>query len=305
MNIVCAADSGYVQHCSVMLIFFFENNPGEEHAVYLLTEGLDLDDLDFIQKIVHSYNGHFFYCQVDFKFLEKCPIKSTDHLSIATYNRLFMADLLPADVNKVLYLDCDIIVNQSIKELWETPLRDNFVVAAFEERGCCAEDVYERLDYDSKYGYFNAGVLLVNLDYWRTHNMTQAFIEYIEHNFEKLRAHDQDVLNAFFYDKSVHISLAWNVEFIFYYYGIIKKFGFDRDLRFILRHPKILHFTWKPKPWETSCQHPFRINYYRYLKKIKKNPLSFRDTLRALWDKYYFCFLIKWKIKGHKYYKLV
>ena len=102
MNIVCAADSGYVQHCSVMLISFFENNPGEEHAVYLLTEGLDLDDLDFIQKIVHSYNGHFFYCQVDFKFLEKCPIKSTDHLSIATYNRLFMADLLPADVNKVL-----------------------------------------------------------------------------------------------------------------------------------------------------------------------------------------------------------
>ena len=53
MNIVCAADSGYVQHCSVMLISFFENNPGEEHAVYLLTEGLDLDDLDFIQKIVH------------------------------------------------------------------------------------------------------------------------------------------------------------------------------------------------------------------------------------------------------------
>ena len=105
-------------------------------------------------------------------------------------------------------------------------MRDNFVVAAFEERGCCAEDVYERLDYDSKYGYFNAGVLLVNLDYWRTHNMTQAFIEYIEHNFEKLRAHDQDVLNAFFYDKSVHISLAWNVEFIFYYYGIIKKFDF-------------------------------------------------------------------------------
>lgn len=68
----------------------------------------------------------------------------------------------------------------------------------------------------------------------------------------------------------MHISLAWNVEFIFYYYGIIKKFGFDRDLRFILRHPKILHFTWKPKPWETSCQHPFRINYYRYLKKIKR-----------------------------------
>ena len=56
---------------------------------------------------------------------------------------------------------------------------------------------------------------------------------------------------------------------------------------------------------EPSFQHPFRINYYRYLKKIKKNPLSFRDTLRALWDKYYFCFLIKWKIKGHKYYKLV
>lgn len=305
MNIVCATDHNYVQHCCVMLASFFENNPKGEHAVYLLTESLDKSDLDFIQKVVNSYRGRFFYYFIDSQLLINCPIKVTDHLSIATYNRLFMAALLPDDVDKVLYLDCDIIVNSNIDELWETPLEDNYVVAAVDEMGCCAGDVHERLGFDAKYGYFNAGVLLVNLHYWRKHNMTSAFLEYIEHNLDKLNAHDQDVLNAFFYDKVIHVSLAWNVELIFYFYGIIKKFNFDRGLRYVLRHPKILHFTWKPKPWEPSCQHPFRINYYRYLKKIGENPLSFRATLQALWDKYYFCFLIRWKIKGHKAYKLV
>ena len=60
MNIVCAADSNYVQHCSVMLVSFFENNPGHDHTVYLLTEGLDADDLGFIQNLVHSYHGQLF-----------------------------------------------------------------------------------------------------------------------------------------------------------------------------------------------------------------------------------------------------
>lgn len=305
MNIVCAADSNYVQHCCVMLVSFFENNPERDHRIFLLTEGLNADDLSFIQNLVLSYHGQFFYYLIDSKFLENCPIKATDHLSIATYNRLFMAALLPDDVDKVLYLDCDIIINQSISELWEIALEGDYVVAAFEEMGCCLEDVYERLGYEAKYGYFNAGVLLVNLDYWRTHNMTQLFLEYIEGNFDKLKAHDQDVLNVFFHDKFRHISLAWNVELIFYFYGIIKRFNFDPELRYILRHPKILHFTWKPKPWEISCQHPFRINYYRYLRKIDKNVFSLMSLLRAFWDKYYFCFLIRWKIKGHKHYKLV
>lgn len=305
MNIVCAADSNYVQHCSVMLVSFFENNPGCDHTVYLLTEGLDADDLGFIQNLVHSYHGRFFYYLIDSKLLETCPIKVTDHLSIATYNRLFMAMLLPDHVDKVLYLDCDIIINQAIDELWETSLGNGYVVAAFEEMGCCLDDVYERLGFDAKYGYFNAGVLLVDLAYWRTHNMTQSFLEYIEHNFDKLKSHDQDVLNVFFHDKAVHIPLTWNVEFIFYFYSRIKSFNFNKELRYVLRHPKILHFTWKPKPWEPSCKHPFRINYYRYLRKIKRNPLPFGATLQAIWDKYYFCFLIKWKIKGHKNYKIV
>lgn len=135
--------------------------------------------------------------------------------------------------------------------------------------------------------------------------MTQAFLEYIGRNFDKLKSHDQDVLNVFFHDKVINVPLAWNVELVFYFYSRIKSFNFNRKLRYVLRHPKILHFTWKPKPWEASCQHPFRINYYRYLRRMGKNPLSFRATLQALWDKYYFCFLIRWKIKGHKLYKLV
>lgn len=303
MNIVCSADNNYIQHCCVMLISFFENNREEKHTVHFLTEGVEQAHQEFIRNIVHSYQGKFFYYLVRAEFLESCPIRATDHLTIATYNRLFMAEILPDNIDKVLYLDCDIVVNHSISEFWEMPL-DAYAIAAVEELGCSAEDAYERLGYDIHYGYFNAGVLLVNLDYWRTHNLTHAFLDYIRCNFDKLRAHDQDVLNALLYDKCLHVSYEWNVEEAFYHYSVIKRLEYNGELRYILRHPKILHYTWKPKPWDASCRHPFRINYFCYLGKVRKAPLPFRKKLQALYDKYYFCLLLLFRIKGHKHYRI-
>lgn len=83
--------------------------------------------------------------------------------------------------------------------------------------------VFERLEYDAEYGYFNAGVLLVNLKYWRDNNLTNAFLEYMSSHSDKLKTHDQDVLNALLHDKCKHVSRKWNTEEAFYHYYVIKK----------------------------------------------------------------------------------
>lgn len=307
MDIVCSIDNNYVQHCCVMLSSFFENNLGEKHSIHLLTEGIGDGNKKLIEKLIASYQGQFFYYVIDSDFLQSCPIKESDHLTIATYYRLFMTNFLPVSVEKVLYLDCDIVINGSIKELWNTDLH-GYALAAVEEMGCSAPDVYERLNYNESYGYFNAGVLLINLEYWRTERLVDTFIGYITKNVTKLIAHDQDVLNGLLHAKCLHVSCKWNVEEAFYHYSVMKRLRSYQDLNRILRQPVILHYTWKPKPWDLSCKHPFRINYFIYMWKTygkKGSPqLSIWQKIIALKDKYVFCLLLKLGITGHRFYQL-
>lgn len=197
---------------------------------------------------------------------------------MATYNRLMMAELLPPHIDKVLYLDCDIVIEGSVRELFDTPL-DGYAVAAVEEMGCSLPDVYERLGFDRSYGYFNAGVLLVNLAYWRRIDSVNLFFDYIAANYDRIKAHDQDVLNALFHDICLHINYKWNVEEAFYHHCVLKRLDFDKELCRILRHPVVLHYTWKPKPWNPGCKHPFRIAYFRCLRQV--------DGGRVLWGRSY------------------
>lgn len=303
MDIVCSIDNNYVQHCGVMLTSFFINNSNDKHTIHLLTEGLEPENIILIRTLVESFGCCFVYYMVDGQLLKDCPIRDTDHLTIATYYRLFIANILPKKLDKVLYLDCDIVINRSIEEFWDTSL-DGYALAAVEELGCSAKDVYDRLEYDSGYGYFNAGVLLINLSYWREHNQTLAFLDFISLNYGKLRAHDQDVLNALLHDKCLHVSCKWNVEEAFYHYSVLQRHGFKRELRNILRRPAILHYTWKPKPWDKSCKHPFRINYLVYLSIFSKRRLPLKQRLRGSWYRFTYCLLLFFNIKKRKYYKL-
>lgn len=308
MDIVCSTDNNYVQHCCCMLVSFFENNKEGRHSVHVLSEGLEPNLLNQIKDIVTSYNGCFFYYMIDSDCLKCCPIKTTDHLSIATYYRLLIAVLLPHEIKRVLYLDCDIVVDAPLKELWNTSLTE-YALAAVEELGSSAPDVYERLEYDAKYGYFNAGVLLVNLEYWREKGLTELFFRYMSLHADKLKAHDQDVLNALLHDKCLHVSPKWNVEEAFYHYYMIKKWRKrDKDeMISVLFQPFILHYSWKPKPWEELCSHPFRLKYFKYLNKtaiFADKQLSFAERLLAHYDKWYLKMLVRLGIKGHRFYKL-
>lgn len=308
MDIVCSTDNNYVQHCCCMLASLLENNKDEKHSVHVLSEGLTDEYLKQIEDVVDTYQGQFFYYAVDPSCLKSCPIKATDHLSIATYYRLLIAELLPTQLDRVLYLDCDIVIDGSLKELWNT-LLEGYALAAIEEMGSSAVDVYERLGYDAKYGYFNAGVLLINLKYWRKNDLTKVFFQYMVLHSDKLRAHDQDILNALLHDKCLHVSPKWNVEEAFYHYYMIKKWKkWDKnEMKSILFNPLVLHYSWKPKPWEKSCRHPFRLKYFEYLRKVtayEDQKLSFGEKILAHYDELYFKLLIILGVSGHRFYTL-
>lgn len=277
MNIVCATDDNFVQHCSIMLTSLLVNN--SDVQIYVLTEGLKPENEKIIREEVEDKGGKVKFCIVDSSIVEKFPMPEgagLQHISRATYYRLLISDLLPESVEKVIYMDCDIIVNKSIQELWDTDLT-GYALAAVKQIGFGYEA--ERLGYPIEYGYFNAGVNMINLTYFREHNVSEQLIQYIADKYSKIKYHDQDTLNAVLYDKTLHIMPQWNMTSIIYAYQLQKRgdnvagvvlndYKAEKESAFkTMKDPYVVHYVSRPKPWQDNCVHPLYHLYYDYAKR--------------------------------------
>lgn len=294
MNIVCATDDNFVQHCTIMLVSLLSNN--KNVSIYILTEGLSEDNKRILEMEVAQKGGNIHFLIVDSAVVEKFPMPSDgglSHISRATYYRLLMAELLPTSLDKVIYLDCDIIVNGSLKELWDIDI-DNYAIAASKQIGYGFEA--ERLGYPIEFGYFNAGVNVVNLKYWREHNVKDSLLSYINSNSARIKYHDQDTLNAVLYDKCLHIMPQWNMTSLTFSLflssrgdsrnGVVLNFYEveKRNIRENKKNPIVVHYVSKPKPWNKGCVHPLCGLYYRYARKTIhfKNINPQNETMRGV-----------------------
>lgn len=160
-----------------------------------------------------------------------------DYYSKATYYRFFIAELFP-QYEKAVYLDCDIIVNGDISELYNVDLSSNLLGAVRDEvvyQTPVFTDYVERVLEVSRECYFNAGVLLLNLAEFRRRDILGAFTELLgKRRFDV--AQDQDYLNVISYGRVVKIGIEWN-----------KPPVVDAVLGSAV--PKLVHFNLNRKPW--------------------------------------------------------
>jgi lipopolysaccharide biosynthesis glycosyltransferase len=189
--------------------------------------------------------------------------KFSKRISLATYYRCILSNLLPKDIDKVIYLDCDIIVLGSLKPFYEINL-NGIGVAAVEDIGCNASERYKILNYPQEYSYFNAGVMLINLDYWRKHNITQMCINYYNKYPNRILFNDQCLLNSILHKNKILVDLKWNVQDGFYRRPQKLSSNWLNKYANTLKNPIILHYT-NRKPWDYDSQHPLRHEYFKYL----------------------------------------
>lgn len=283
MNILCAADDNYIPYCGIMLTSLFESNNASEFHVFLLTESLSAESSRDMMRLADSYGQKIQIVVVEPEALKDCPIRKKDHVSIATYYRLLAPILLPDSVDKVLYLDCDIIVDGRIDELWNTDISGDAL-------GCVVDEsylnisYYDRLEINKERKYFNAGVLLLNIGYWRCHDVMKRCFDCISAMSEKLLLHDQDTLNHVLQDEIKFLPVKYNFQTGFLY--IDKALGVDvrQEVRDTVSNPIIIHYTGKRKPWLAHYYHPFltRFRYYKSISLWKDYPLvkKFKEEWR-------------------------
>lgn len=304
MDIACNIDNNYVRFCSIMLVSLFENNKDESFDIHIVTQDLSEEGQKTLKDIVcGQYKQRIYFYFVSTDLLNDFPIDSTSHISISTYLRLFLSSVLPSSLSKVLYLDCDIIVRSSIAAFWNIDLT-GYSIGCVEDMWSDKDENYSRLGYSKDFLYFNAGVLLINLDFWRQNHLEEEFTNYIKQNAEKLLFNDQDVLNGVLHDKKLFIPFKWNMQDGFFRRRRrIRKETWD-ELDKELCNPAILHFTGSKKPWHYKCMHPYKSEFYVYQRLTQWKDYSPKVD-------YWFSFLIfiqrlaiSLRIKRRKFRKL-
>ncbi len=296
MNILCATDDAYVPWCGVMLTSLFENNKSHQITVYVLTQKLSDQNCSIFRQLGEKYGQTINIVTTDDVDFEICPIKETDHVSIATYLRLAAPHLLPNDVEKIIYLDCDIIVSGDLGALWDLDI-SGYALGVVYDEAYQDDEKYITLGLEKRRRYFNAGVLLMNLKYFRKHDVMTRCFQVIKDIPERLLFHDQDTLNVVLEQECINIHPRFNLQTGFLFTTV----SFDKDtqkqIREAIEAPVIIHFTGYNKPWQENSSTPF-VPFFRHYKEIslwKDTPLlscklNFKDRIRM------FIFEVVWKL---------
>lgn len=266
IKVFCTIDQSYVQHCGVMLTSLFENNQQERFDVYLLTDGISNDSYSNLLHLVRKYGSQLIVKKIDIDMLRDFPLpnSSSSQYSLACYYRILISELLPPAINKIIYFDCDLIVRGSIRELWDINM-DGSALAAIDDAAFTALKACERLDIDISAYYYNSGVLVINLDYWRKFNISNKVLNFITHNKEKIKIVDQDALNAVLSQTRLKLPIKWNMLECFY---TIKGSLSDQqktEMEISRENPIVMHWATELKPWMYGSSNPFKSEYYKYL----------------------------------------
>ena len=256
---VCfSSDNNYIQHLVVAIYSVIASRKDSDNLdIYILDGGISEENKKLLYDISKKERIGIHLITVDKMFFKEAPLEtmqgSHTHVTLATYYRLLLPSILP-EVDKVIYLDCDLVCRSSLAGLYRVDMGQDWV------RGVV--DIDER-SHSRRLGvqrYVCAGVLLLNLRAWREHGVQQLCMDFLRDHSDLIVLHDQDVLNVVCQEHLAYLDKTWDAQACETRQG--KRSGFNK----IARTAHIVHFIGSRKPWHPGCRHPYRREYFKYLK---------------------------------------
>lgn len=259
MNIALCTDENYSFPCGVCITSILENNKDEELNIYILTNGLKPRTIRKLEQLEAKYKQKIKIKSISDNLFNGLKVNNRFPKSI--YYRLLLPQLL--NDKKVIYLDCDIVVTASLKDLWNTDLT-NCACGVIEDQR--SDDITIQNRTGLYRDYFNSGVLVMNLEYWREHRTTHKLTDYIDKNSHKSIYPDQDALNAVIGDEVTFLEYTYNYQQLFFQpkEEILLHKSKWQKLELDGKLPTIIHYTHDIKPWHRLCGHPLRDQFLKY-----------------------------------------
>lgn len=274
IHLTVALDSKYTRFAGVLFVSVLENNLHEHVCFHVMGLNLSQENKLDLVDIVERYGKEIVFYDMDKKMFESFPVSA--QWNYAVYFRLILPNMLPASIQRIIYLDCDITCRGPIRELYDVDLKGNIV-------GACEDHVlsprmglcYLNKVYAENF-YFNSGMLLIDCEAWRKNNITEKCIDYLKN--EHPMHFDQDTLNSVLQGKWLHLPYRWNFMADFHgaYFG---QREFDMDMKKTYPYyPVLIHFT-GVKPWNHANRSVYKADYYRYQSLTKWGGIIPKHTL--------------------------
>jgi lipopolysaccharide biosynthesis glycosyltransferase len=261
IHVACAADAHYVQPMATMLRSLFANvAQGRAIRVHALDGGIDEQDK---AKIAAScgQRGSISWIQASDSRFPGAPLWG--RMPVSTYYKLLIADRLPTELDKVLWLDCDMVVSGDVSRLWDHDLAGRHVLAAQDavvpqvssRSGVAA---WQELGLPATAPYFNAGVMMIDLALWRRDRVGHRALDYVLANRDRVCFLDQEGLNAVLAGLWGELDPRWN-------HNVSIPSGSTRGGNGAEGDPWILHYAGNLKPWRQGVRKPSDQLYFHYL----------------------------------------
>ncbi|MBE6544206.1 MAG: glycosyltransferase family 8 protein [Ruminococcaceae bacterium] len=266
INILVTLNEAYIPYLNTMLMSLVSSNKEIVPMVYLLHSSINDSDLELTREILSMNCGELFPI-----YAEDCisnDVPTTERFPKEMYYRIFAAKYLPENVDRVLYLDPDIIVNGSILKLYNTDMKGYYYAAASHNGAVTRAINGKRLKLKKGTPYINSGVLLINLtELRRNQNCTEVF-DYITGNRKKLILPDQDIISALYGERIIELDPhVYNMtERQFRYTRLLGK---KMDVDWIRKNSVIIHYCGKNKPWRDKYRGQLNVFYNETVKKLR------------------------------------
>lgn len=256
-------DQHYLPQLRVLLTSIYINHPGQAFDVYLLHRQIPEKNLEALSKDCDRYGFRLMPIKADGETFRSAKV--TDRYPREMYYRLLAGKWLPHDLDKVLYLDPDILVINSLNGLWEMDLSGQLFAAAAHTGKTEVANSVNKIRLKTKTDYYNSGVLLINLKLARTEIIPEDLFRFVEENPMALFLPDQDVLNALYGTRILSLDdVRWNYDARNYSNYLLRSGG-KENLEWVMENTSILHFCGKDKPWKKNYRRRFGSLYRHYM----------------------------------------
>lgn len=262
LHIACAADGKYLPHCAAMLASVFRLRSPQSVCVHFMhSPAMLASDRDTLHDWLKAQGA-----QVDFIAIPDAAVQDLprmDRIPQIMWYRVLLPDLLP-QLDRIVYLDADILAVTDPTPLWQTSLDHHWLAAV---DNVLAPEVRHRplqLGLADERDYFNSGVLLFNLAQMRIDGCTQKILALARDAQSAFLWPDQDALNVALGANRVRLHPRWNCQnTLFFYDHGDHTFGAP-VVREATKHPGLVHFEGPEftKPWHYLCTHPYRHLYW-------------------------------------------
>ncbi|MBE7703068.1 MAG: glycosyltransferase family 8 protein [Cyanobacteria bacterium SIG28] len=263
INVCLACDDNYAKYAGVVIASALANAKVDDILhFYILDGGIKESHKNEIRSLKSIKDCEINFIEIDEnQFEEYKIIKTHSYISLPAYYRLKIASILP-EIDRIIYFDCDVIVNSSLAELYNTDFEDNLIAGALD---------INKIMLKKNPKYVNSGVLVLNLEKFRLNNIESKFLEWTKENINNIKLGDQEIINEVCRGKIKIVADEWNVQ----------SSNFTNRSSYT-NNPKVIHFVAHKKPWHWAS---FSFHRDLYFKNLQFTPWALNEEELKHWTK--------------------